>query len=140
MRHYQHLAKAAADNYQVTYQVIYPNQEVHYLESTAKLYRDDGKPARMAGILIDISERSRAANSRAASEASSSLFQASPDPTRSDDVCRKAPLSKSTQSFSQTLAGNGRRSLATEWSTWNFWADLTRAELYSKLSVNKLAQ
>ena len=79
---FNQLAQGDGEVYQVTYRAIYADQQVHYLESTAKLYRDaHGKPERMAGILIDISERVLREQSLAASEAKfSSLFQASPDP------------------------------------------------------------
>ena len=133
--HYQQLAQGNADNYQVTYKVIYPNQEVHYLESTAKLYRDaDGKPVRMAGILIDISERVRREQSLTTSEAKfSSLFQASPDPIALTTMPEGLVL-EINSSFSQTFGWQPNEVVGRRMTDLNFWADLsTRAELYSKL-------
>ena len=133
--HYQQLAQGNADNYQVTYKVIYPNQEVHYLESTAKLYRDaDGKPVRMAGILIDISERVRREQSLITSEAKfSSLFQASPDPIALTTMPEGVAL-EINSSFSQTFGWQPDEVIGHRMVDLNFWADLsTRAELYSKL-------
>lgn len=133
--HYQHLAQGTADNYQVTYQVIYPNQEVHYLESTAKLYRDaDGKPERMAGILIDISERVRREQSLTTSEAKfSSLFQASPDPIALTTMPEGLVL-EINSSFSQTFGWQPDEVIGRRMVDLSFWADLsTRAVLYSQL-------
>ncbi|MDX1300132.1 MAG: PAS domain S-box protein, partial [Pseudomonas sp.] len=133
--HYQSLAQGTAEDYQVTYRAIYANREVHYLESTAKLYRDaDGKPERMAGILIDISERVRREQSLITSEAKfSSLFQASPDPIALTTMPEGVAL-EINSSFSQTFGWQPDEVIGHRMVDLNFWADLsTRAELYSKL-------
>ena len=134
-KHFNNLASGLTEDYQVTYRTVYGNKEVHYLESTAKLYRDaDGKPERMAGILIDISERVRREQSLAASEAKfANLFQASPDPvaltTLPDGVAMEI-----NASFSQTFGWQPEEVIGRRMIDLNFWADLeVRAALYDKL-------
>lgn len=79
---YQDLLSNNGQDYQVTYRTVYPDKQVHYLESTAKLYRDaQNQPVRMTGILIDISERTLREQRLQASERKfATVFQASPDP------------------------------------------------------------
>ena len=79
---YRDVVYGERKDYQITYSSQFANGEVHYLESTAKLYRDsDGRPLRMVGILMDISERVQRVQRLAASEEKfATLFQASPDP------------------------------------------------------------
>jgi diguanylate cyclase (GGDEF)-like protein/PAS domain S-box-containing protein len=134
-KHFHNLAQGLTEDYQVTYRAVYSNQEVHYLESTAKLYRDaDGKPERMAGILIDISERVRREQSLAASEAKfASLFQASPDPialtTLPDGVAVEI-----NASFTQTFGWQPAEVIGNRMVDLNFWADLeVRTALFDKL-------
>ena len=134
-KHFNNLASGLSEDYQVTYRAVYDNNEVHYLESTAKLYRDAaGKPERMAGILIDISERVRREQSLAASEAKfANLFQASPDPvtltTLPDGMAMEI-----NASFSQTFGWQPEEVIGRRMIDLNFWADLAvRAVLYDKL-------
>ncbi len=79
---YADLLAGRRETYQATYQANHANGRVRHLESTAKLYRDEhGEPLRMAGIIIDATERVLREQSLAASEAKfSALFQGSPDP------------------------------------------------------------
>ncbi|TBU84408.1 EAL domain-containing protein [Phytopseudomonas dryadis] len=81
-RAYQELRQGSGQDYQVTYRAFDSHRQVHYLESTAKLYRDaQGQPLRMTGILIDTSERTLREQRLQASERKfATLFQASPDP------------------------------------------------------------
>jgi diguanylate cyclase (GGDEF)-like protein/PAS domain S-box-containing protein len=79
---YSDLLAGRRQTYQATYQAEHPNGTARHLESTAKLYRDEhGAPLRMAGIIIDATERVLREQHLAASEAKfSALFQGSPDP------------------------------------------------------------
>nr|WP_241508999.1 GGDEF domain-containing phosphodiesterase [Stutzerimonas zhaodongensis] len=79
---YSDLLAGRRQTYQATYQANHPDGTIRHLESTAKLYRDErGTPLRMAGIIIDATERVLRAQHLAASEAKfSALFQGSPDP------------------------------------------------------------
>ncbi|BAP79105.1 sensory box protein [Pseudomonas sp. MT-1] len=79
---YSDLLAGRRQTYQATYQANHPDGTIRHLESTAKLYRDEhGAPLRMAGIIIDATERVLRAQHLAASEAKfSALFQGSPDP------------------------------------------------------------
>lgn len=134
-KHYQNLAQGITEDYQVTYRAIYANQEVHYLESTAKLYRDaHGQPERMAGILIDISERVRREQRLAASEAKfASLFQASPDPVALTTLPDGFAL-EINSSFSQTFGWQPEEVVGRKMTDLNLWADLSqRTALYHKL-------
>jgi len=79
---YSDLLAGRRQSYQATYQAIHPDGTIRHLESTAKLYRDEhDAPLRMAGIIIDATERVLREQHLAASEAKfSALFQGSPDP------------------------------------------------------------
>ena len=134
-KHFNNLVQGLTEDYQVTYRAVYGDQNVHYLESTAKLYRNaDGKPERMAGILIDISERVRREQHLAASEEKfASLFQASPDPialtTLPDGVALEI-----NSSFSQTFGWQPEEVVGRKMTDINLWADLQqRSALQSKL-------
>ncbi|MCW1244765.1 EAL domain-containing protein [Pseudomonas sp. SAICEU22] len=87
---YRSLREGPAGNYQLTYRVQLPDGSSRYLESRARLYRnDDGSPLRMAGTLLDITDQVEREQSLAASEEKfATLFQVSPDPicvTHQDD-------------------------------------------------------
>src|SRR5471030_1063835 len=83
MRHaYRSLREGPEGNYQLTYRVQLENGASRYLESRARLYRDEqGNPLRMAGTLLDITDQvEREQRITASEEKFASLFQASPDP------------------------------------------------------------
>ncbi len=132
--HYNQLVEGSAQDYQVTYRAIYANQEVHYLESTAKLYRDArGRPERMAGILIDISERVRREQRLAASEEKfATLFQASPDPIALTTIPDGRVL-EINPSFTQVFGWQPEQVVGRTMLELNFWADVeVRAALFVK--------
>jgi PAS domain-containing protein len=55
---YRSLREGPAGNYQLTYRVQLPDGSSRYLESRARLYRDEnGVPLRMAGTLLDITDQ-----------------------------------------------------------------------------------
>src|SRR5690606_11104638 len=80
-RAYLEIAEGRSPRYEVTYRVRSGDRTL-YLESTAKLYRDDqSRPLRMAGVVLDITERVlREQHLKASKEKFSSIFQVSPDP------------------------------------------------------------
>ena len=79
---YRTLREGPAGNYQLTYRVPMEDGSSRYLESRARLYRDEhGAPLRMAGTLLDITDQvEREQRLTASEEKFASLFQASPDP------------------------------------------------------------
>jgi diguanylate cyclase (GGDEF)-like protein/PAS domain S-box-containing protein len=79
---YSDLLAGRRQAYQATYEAIQSDGTTRRLESTAKLYLDGhGAPLRMAGIIIDATDRVLREQYLAASEAKfSALFQGSPDP------------------------------------------------------------
>ncbi|RWU17921.1 histidine kinase [Pseudomonas alkylphenolica] len=86
---YRSLREGPAGNYQITYRIQLENGASRYIESRARLYRDEqGNPLRMAGTLLDITEQvEREQRLTSSEEKFASLFQASPDPicvTRQD--------------------------------------------------------
>ncbi|MGE8177078.1 PAS domain S-box protein [Pseudomonas fluorescens] len=86
---YRSLREGPAGNYQLTYRVQLPDGSSRYLESRARLYRDEsGAPLRMAGTLLDITDQvEREQRLITSEEKFASLFQVSPDPicvTRQD--------------------------------------------------------
>ncbi|MHA6494485.1 PAS domain S-box protein [Pseudomonas borbori] len=136
---YNELVKGSRHDYQVTYRAVYANEQVHYLESTAKLYRDErGEPLRMAGTLIDISERVlREQRLKASEEKFSTLFQASPDPvaltTLPDGIAVEI-----NSSFSQAFGWQPEEIVGRRMVDINLWVDLEeRARLLSKLEEHQ---
>lgn len=79
---YSDLLAGNRQAYQATYQARQSDGTTRHLESTAKLYLDEqGAPLRMAGIIIDATDRVLREQYLAASEAKfSALYQGSPDP------------------------------------------------------------
>lgn len=79
---YSDLLEGRRQTYLAVYQAEHADGSVRHLESSAKLYRNDhGAPVRMAGIIIDATERVLRERSLAASESKfAALFQGSPNP------------------------------------------------------------
>ncbi|MFZ3155447.1 PAS domain S-box protein [Pseudomonas sp.] len=131
---YLELLQGIRQDYQVTYRAVYKNGDVHYLESTAKLYRDErGTPQRMAGIVIDISERGqREQRLKASEEKFVTLFQASPDPitlTTEPD----GRVLEINPSFSQVFGWHADEVVGRSVLDFNFWGSLSvRSTLYEK--------
>ncbi|MFC3607119.1 sensor domain-containing protein [Stutzerimonas tarimensis] len=78
---YHAVASGRRRNFQAQYRCRMPDGRFRYLESTARLYRDaHGKPHRMAGTIVDITERQQAETALRASEAKfARAFHGSPD-------------------------------------------------------------
>ncbi|MDD0975868.1 EAL domain-containing protein [Pseudomonas fontis] len=79
---YRSLREGPAGNYQITYRIQLENGTSRYIESRARLYRDEsGNPLRMAGTLLDITDQvEREQRLTSSEEKFASLFQVSPDP------------------------------------------------------------
>ncbi|MDH4612012.1 PAS domain S-box protein [Pseudomonas sp. BN102] len=123
-RAYQELLEGRDSEYQVTYRTRFANGEVHYLESTARLYRDEsGRPLRMTGILMDISERVRREQRLAASEEKFvTLFQASPDPICVSRI-RDGVFIEINPSFSEVFGWQPEQIVGRSAPEVNFWAE-----------------
>jgi diguanylate cyclase (GGDEF)-like protein/PAS domain S-box-containing protein len=78
---FRNLCEGNDSQYDLTYRIILSDSSVRYVESRARLYRDpDGKPLRMAGTLMDITEQKRAETALKASEEKfARAFHSSPD-------------------------------------------------------------
>ena len=138
-RTYRDLTQGAEQDYQVTYRAIYGNGEVHFLESTAKLYRDEqGQPLRMAGILIDISERVQREQRLAASEEKfATLFQASPDPICVSRI-RDGVFVEINDSFSAAFGWTPEEIVGRAGPELGFWVEHDeRQRLYDKLTAQQ---
>ncbi|WP_443218163.1 EAL domain-containing protein [Pseudomonas sp. Gutcm_11s] len=123
-------------DYQVTYRTRLENGEMRYLESTAKLYRDSqGAPLRMAGILMDITERVQREQRLAASEEKFvTLFQASPDPICVTRI-RDGMFIEVNPSFCQTFGWQPQEIVGHSSAELSFWADTQqREQLFNKLT------
>src|SRR5471032_1957532 len=106
---YRSLREGPAGNYQLTYRVQLPDGSSRYLESRARLYRDEnGLPLRMAGTLLDITDQVEREQQLVASEEKfATLFQVSPDPicvTRQESGQFIEINSAFTQTFGWTAA------------------------------------
>lgn len=121
---YNELLEGMRDSYQVTYRARFSNGEIHYLESTAKLYRDEtGKPLRMAGILVDISERvQREQRLTASEEKFVTLFQASPEPICVSRI-RDGAFIEVNPSFSETFGWQSAEIVGQSAPQLRFWVD-----------------
>ena len=136
---YRDVVDGQRKEYQITYSSKFPNGEIHYLESTAKLYRDtDGKPLRMVGILMDISERVHRVQRLAASEEKfSTLFQASPDPICVSRVVDGVFI-EVNPSFCRTFDWPADEITGKSATEIHFWADTElRQRLYEQLTRDK---
>ncbi|WP_439858993.1 sensor domain-containing protein [Pseudomonas sp. MBLB4136] len=135
-RAYQALLEGSKRAYQVTYRVRLPDGTLHYLESTAKLYRDaQGRPLRMAGVLMDISERVQRERRLAASEEKfATLFQASPDPISVSRI-RDGVFIEVNPSFSREFGWAAEDIVGQDAGQIGFWVDLEqRRQLFDKLT------
>ncbi|UTW07372.1 sensor domain-containing protein [Pseudomonas benzenivorans] len=133
---YRALVEGSQQAYQVTYRVQQPNGTLHYLESTAKLYRDvQGRPLRMAGVLMDISERVQREQRLAASEEKFvNLFQASPDPISVSRI-RDGVFIEVNPSFSRVFGWAAEDIIGQDAGQIGFWVDLEhRRQLFEKLT------
>ncbi len=79
---FQELCEGTDSRYHLTYCIQLPNKASRFLESRARLYRDlHNQPLRMAGTLLDITERVERENRLISSEQKFvGLFHASPNP------------------------------------------------------------
>ncbi|MBC9250078.1 sensory box protein [Pseudomonas alcaligenes] len=133
---YRDVVAGKRHDYQLTYRARFANGEVHFLESTAKLYLDaQGKPLRMAGILMDISERMLREQRLAASEEKFvTLFQASPEPICVSRI-RDGVFIEINPSFTQTFGWQPEQIVGHSAPEIRFWADeRQRHELFAKLT------
>jgi diguanylate cyclase (GGDEF)-like protein/PAS domain S-box-containing protein len=122
--------------YQTTYRIRLDNDETRYLESTAKLYRDTaGQPVRMAGILLDITERVQREQRLASSEEKFvTLFQASPEPICVSRI-RDGVFVEINPSFSQTFGWAPQEIVGRSAPELRFWVDEEqRRQLFAKLT------
>ncbi len=78
---FRNLCDGKDSQFHLTYSIVLPDDSVHYVESRARLHRDaNGKPLRMAGTLMDITEQQRAQTALKASEEKfARAFHSSPD-------------------------------------------------------------
>ncbi|WP_375738016.1 EAL domain-containing protein [Pseudomonas boanensis] len=132
---FRDLVEGRTQEYQVTYRSRFSDGELHYLESTAKLYRtEDGSPQRMTGIVIDISDRVRREQRLAASEEKFvTLFQASPDPICVSRI-RDGVFIEVNPSFCEVFGWQPEQIVGRNAQDVGFWADQAqRSRLFAEL-------
>ena len=121
---YRSLREGPAGNYQLTYRVQLADGSSRYLESRARLYRDEqGNPLRMAGTLLDITEQvEREQRLITSEEKFASLFQVSPDP-----ICltllETGQFIEINSSFTQTFGWTPEDVINRSAEQIGFWAD-----------------
>lgn len=120
---YRSLREGPAGNYQITYRIQLENGASRYIESRARLYRDEqGIPLRMAGTLLDITEQvEREQRLTSSEEKFASLFQVSPDPicvTRQDT----GQFIEINQAFTQTFGWRADQVLGRTAEQLGLWA------------------
>ncbi|ANY86150.1 MULTISPECIES: PAS domain S-box protein [Pseudomonas] len=121
---YRSLREGPAGNYQVTYRVQLDNGASRYIESRARLYRDEqGNPLRMAGTLLDITDQvEREQRLSASEEKFASLFQVSPDPicvTRQDN----GQFIEINRAFTQTFGWSAEQVIGRTAEQIGLWAE-----------------
>ncbi|PSS59291.1 PAS domain S-box protein [Pseudomonas sp. BBP2017] len=121
---YRSLREGPAGNYQITYQIQLENGTSRYIESRARLYRDDqGKPLRMVGTLLDITDQvEREQRLTSSEEKFASLFQASPDPicvTRQDS----GQFIEINPAFTQTFGWDAQHVIGRTAEEIGLWAE-----------------
>ncbi len=132
---YRELVEGQRRDYQVTYQARLQDGTVRHLESTARLYRDErGAPLRMAGIIMDITERVLREQHLAASEAKfATLFQGSPDPISLSRI-RDGAFLEINPSFTKTFGWPPSEIVGRTAPEIGFWQhDAQRQVLYQQL-------
>ncbi|MDH0894147.1 MULTISPECIES: bifunctional diguanylate cyclase/phosphodiesterase [unclassified Pseudomonas] len=136
---YRDAVEGVQRQYQVTYRTRLGNGEMRYLESTAKLYRDNrGEPLRMTGILMDITERVQREQRLASSEEKFvTLFQASPEPICVSRV-RDGTFIEVNPSFCQTFGWQPQEIVGHSAPDLGFWVDESqRLQLFAKLAEDQ---
>ncbi|MGE8409801.1 MAG: EAL domain-containing protein [Pseudomonas sp.] len=121
---YRSLREGPAGNYQITYRIQLENGSSRYLESRARLYRDEhGNPLRMAGTLLDITDQvEREQRLISSEEKFAGLFQVSPDPicvTRQDD----GQFIEINPAFTQTFGWTAEEVLGRSAEEIGLWAE-----------------
>ncbi|OAI83703.1 GGDEF domain-containing phosphodiesterase [Pseudomonas putida] len=121
---YRSLREGPAGNYQITYRIQLENGNSRYLESRARLYRDEqGNPLRMAGTLLDITDQvEREQRLMASEEKFASLFQVSPDPicvTRQDN----GQFIEINPAFTQTFGWSAEQVLGHSAEEIGLWSE-----------------
>ncbi|MDD2050447.1 sensor domain-containing protein [Pseudomonas putida] len=121
---YRSLREGPTGNYQITYQIQLENGTSRYIESRARLYRDEqGKPLRMAGTLLDITDQvEREQRLTSSEEKFASLFQASPDPicvTRQDN----GQFIEINPAFTQTFGWDAQHVIGRSAEEIGLWAE-----------------
>ena len=139
-RTYRELLGGQRNEHHITYRSRLANGEIHFLESSARLYRDTaGQPLRLTGILMDITDRVLREQSLAASEEKfATLFHASPAPicvSRIDD----GRFIEINPSFSQVFGWQPAEIVGHRALEVNFWADAgQRQALFGQLARDQL--
>ena len=121
---YRSLREGPAGNYQITYRIQLDNGSSRYLESRARLYRDEqGNPLRMAGTLLDITDQvEREQRLISSEEKFAGLFQVSPDPicvTRQDN----GQFIEINPAFTQTFGWTAEQVLGRSAEEIGLWAE-----------------
>jgi diguanylate cyclase (GGDEF)-like protein/PAS domain S-box-containing protein len=123
MRHaFVAICRGNEKRYRLTYRVTLADGEIRWLEATATLNRDlAGKPLRMIGTLVDITDRRR--NEQALIESESkfaNLFHGSPDPSMLINV-EKRMVIEVNQSFVQSFGYAAEQLLGNSVVKSVFW-------------------
>ena len=121
---YRSLREGPAGNYQITYRIQLENGSSRFLESRARLYRDEhGNPLRMAGTLLDITDQvEREQRLISSEEKFAGLFQVSPDPicvTRQDS----GQFIEVNPAFTQTFGWTAEQVLGRNAAEIGLWAE-----------------
>ncbi|OHC29000.1 MAG: sensory box protein [Pseudomonadales bacterium RIFCSPLOWO2_12_59_9] len=135
---FKQLRDGHLSNTRTTYCAQHADGSQHFLEGSAKLYRDaQDQPERMVGVLRDITARTLREQALAASEEKfASLFQGSPEPicvTRLND----AAFIEINPSFTQAFGWQPEQIVGKNALEIDFWLDL---EVRKQLGKQLMAQ
>jgi diguanylate cyclase (GGDEF)-like protein/PAS domain S-box-containing protein len=133
MAAYKQLRDEHLGSSRTTYRSVHADGSQHYLEASAKLYRNpQGQPERLVGVLRDITAHTLRERALAASEEKfASLFQGSPEPicvTRLSD----AAFIEINPSFTHIFGWQPEHIIGKTALEINFWLDLNLREALGK--------
>ena len=137
---YRSLLTGTDSECRLSYRVRMPSGEIHYLESTARLYRDaQGNPLRMTGILKDMTGRMLYEQRlRASEEKFSTLFQGSPVPISVSEA-QSGRFVDINPSFSEVFGWPPAELIGRTAREIDFWEDYQRrTEVVEELSRKRV--
>lgn len=129
LKHYKLILDAAEQHISYTYSLHLPHGDIRHLETIAHLYRDpQGRPRRLVGVVLDISEKiGHEQQLRASQEKFTSLFQASMEAC-CVGFTESGVLLEINQQFTETFGWTPDDVIGKSPTEYAFWTGRERIE------------